>query len=65
MIDYFAIGLTHGLLALAALRLLSRADLDSDDAGPTAGRKGIGKPWLRNRAPADAEASAEQGFGDA
>jgi hypothetical protein len=50
MIDYFAIGLTHGLLALAALRLLSRADLDSDEAEP----KGLGKPWLRNKqAPAE------------
>jgi hypothetical protein len=45
MIDYFAIGLTHGLLALAALRLLSRADLDSDEAKP----KGLGKPWLKSK----------------
>jgi len=30
MIDYFAIGLTHALLALAALRLLTRPDLDRD-----------------------------------
>ncbi len=30
MVDIFALGLTHALLAYAALRLLARADLDSD-----------------------------------
>jgi hypothetical protein len=30
MIDFFAIGLTHALIALAALRLLMRPDLDRD-----------------------------------
>jgi hypothetical protein len=30
MVDNFALALTHGLLALAAWRLLMRADLDSD-----------------------------------
>lgn len=30
MVDLFALGLTHALLALAALRLVMRADLDSD-----------------------------------
>jgi hypothetical protein len=30
MIDIFALGLTHALLALAALRLMLRADLDHD-----------------------------------
>ena len=53
MIDYFAIGLTHGLLALAAWRLLLRADLDSD--GDDATRR---KPWLK-------EPKAEEGPGDA
>ena len=42
MIDYFAIGLTHALLALAALRLTRRADLDhgpaADDGAEAAGR---------------------------
>ena len=52
MIDYFAIGLTHGLLALAALRLLSRADLDEDTSKP----KGLAKPWLRNKQAPPAEA---------
>jgi hypothetical protein len=28
MIDLFALGLTHALLALAAWRLMARADLD-------------------------------------
>jgi len=44
MIDLFGIILTHGLLALAAWRLLKRADLDSDigsDSG--AGDPGIGE----------------------
>lgn len=30
MVDLFAIGLTHALLAFAALRLIMRADLDAD-----------------------------------
>ena len=33
MIDNFALGLSHGLMLLAAWRLLSRPDLDDDDAG--------------------------------
>ena len=32
MIDNFAILLTHGLMLLAAWRLLARADLDDDSA---------------------------------
>ena len=32
MIDHFALGLTHGLMLLAAWRLLRRADLDEDKA---------------------------------
>ena len=32
MIDNFALGLSHGLMLLAAWRLLSRPDLDDDDA---------------------------------
>ncbi len=31
MIDYFTIALTHGLLALAAVMLLSRNELDSEE----------------------------------
>jgi hypothetical protein len=33
MIDNFALGLSHGLMLLAAWRLLSRPDLDDDAAG--------------------------------
>ncbi|MBU3992861.1 MAG: hypothetical protein KKA12_10035 [Alphaproteobacteria bacterium] len=32
MVDYFALALTHALLALAAWRLVQRADLDHDPA---------------------------------
>ncbi|NTZ43857.1 hypothetical protein G7A66_12335 [Altererythrobacter sp. SALINAS58] len=36
MIDYFALGLTHLLIAIAAIRLLSRGDLDRvEDAEAT------------------------------
>jgi hypothetical protein len=52
LIDYFAIGLTHGLLALAAWRLLSRADLDSEDGDKP---KGPRRPWVKDR-QADREA---------
>lgn len=34
MIDNFALALTHGLMLLAAWRLLSRPDLE-DDSAPT------------------------------
>jgi hypothetical protein len=36
MIDNFALGLSHGLLLLAAWRLLSRIDLDSEAPPPPA-----------------------------
>jgi hypothetical protein len=52
LIDYFAIGLTHGLLALAAWRLLLRADLDNDGDGGTKRPK----PWLKGRKAADGDA---------
>jgi hypothetical protein len=52
LIDYFAIGLTHGLLALAAWRLLTRADLDSDGE---AGTK-VHKPWLKAPKTPDGDA---------
>lgn len=32
MIDLFALGLTHALMALAAWRLMARADLDQEGA---------------------------------
>ena len=31
MIDLFSLGVSHGLIMLAAWRLLARADLDRDD----------------------------------
>ena len=34
MIDNFALAVSHGLMLLAAWRLLSRRDLDDDDAPP-------------------------------
>jgi hypothetical protein len=41
MIDTFALALTHGLMLIAAWRLVSRADLDrEDDAAPAAGKGG-------------------------
>jgi hypothetical protein len=49
MIDNFALGLTHGLMLLAAWRLLSRPDLEDDDAPPVP-RRG----WFRRGAPGDA-----------
>jgi hypothetical protein len=55
MIDDFAIGLTHALMALAIWRLMSRTDLDAepvatpessaDDAKPT--RPGFIRPGRR------------------
>ena len=32
MIDFFALALSHGLLALAAIRILLRSDLDEEIA---------------------------------
>jgi hypothetical protein len=56
LIDYFAIGLTHALLAIAIWRLLQRADLDANggEAKPL-------KPWLKGRKQSAAEASEEAG----
>ena len=49
MIDNFALAVSHGLLLLAAWRLLGRPDLDDDGAPPS----GAGQGW-RPAAP-DAE----------
>jgi hypothetical protein len=43
MIDIFALGLTHALMALAAWRLMARADLDREGA-PEEPRR---KSWQR------------------
>ena len=50
MIDNFALALSHGLLLLAAWRLLSRPDLDDDDAPPAP----AARAWRRAAAPAPA-----------
>jgi hypothetical protein len=44
MIDSFALALTHGLMLLAAWRLLSRPDLD-DDRIPPPEPAPTGKSW--------------------
>jgi hypothetical protein len=49
MIDNFALALSHGLLLLAAWRLLSRPDLD-DDAAPSEAPK---PDWRRHLARKD------------
>ena len=50
MIDSFALGLSHGLMLLAAWRLLGRPDLNADQAKPQDGG-GMGVRWaaLRSR----------------
>jgi len=49
MIDNFALGLSHGLMILAAWRLLSRPDLE-DDAAPRTAKRG----WFTRDTPDDA-----------
>jgi hypothetical protein len=48
VIDNFALGLTHALMLLAAWRLLSRPDLDDDDAP-----RAPAKSWFPGRKRAD------------
>jgi hypothetical protein len=48
MIDNFSLGLAHGLMMLAAWRLLMRPDLDDESA--TAAKK----PFWSRRRPQDA-----------
>ncbi len=45
MIDNFALGLTHGLMLLAAWRLLSRPDLDRDDVEPPPAGAKAAESW--------------------
>ena len=48
MIDNFALALCHGLMLLAAWRLLARADLDDDAVPPPpAPEGGQAAPWSR------------------
>ena len=45
MIDNFALAVSHGLILLAAWRLLSRADLDDDSAEAAPAKR----PFLKRR----------------
>ena len=47
MIDLFSLGLSHGLMMLAAWRLLFRDDLDRETAGPPAPAPARAKGWRR------------------
>jgi hypothetical protein len=49
MIDNFALAVSHGLMLLAAWRLLSRPDLD-DDSAPRSAKRG----WFAKGGPDDA-----------
>ena len=52
MIDNFALALTHGLMLLAAWRLISRPDLDDDRAEPPRPpAAGTRRGFLRRAAP--------------
>lgn len=53
MIDLFSLGLSHGLMLLAAWRLLSRPDLEDDDARPAdKGAAAAGWAALRDKSGA-------------
>ena len=54
MVNILTLALTHALMVLAAIRLLSRGDLD-DDGKLDAGREENPKPWLEARRQLDAE----------
>jgi len=52
MIDNFALALSHGLMLLAAWRLLRRPDLDDSAAPPPSPGETVRKPFGRPRAGA-------------
>jgi hypothetical protein len=52
MIDNFALALSHGLMLLAAWRLVRRRDLDDPTAPPPSPEDNAPKPFLRPRAGA-------------
>ena len=54
MIDNFSLALTHGLLLLAAWRLLSRTDIDEDPAPGTEPAASQSRRWTFGRGRADA-----------
>ena len=47
MIDSFALAVSHGLMLLAAWRLLSRPDLDDDSVPPPAPPEGKRLGWSK------------------
>ena len=51
MIDSFSLALTHGLLLLVAWRLMSRPDLDDDEAANEAPKR---RGWSFGRGRTDA-----------
>ena len=51
MIDNFALALSHGLMLLAAWRLVSRPDLDDDGVPPPEPPAGTRPPFFRKAAP--------------
>jgi hypothetical protein len=73
MIDYFALALGHGLMAIALLRLVLRADLDADPllgqlkadtaenrkAASTAGRNAARRERVKDDAGKDADTRAQ------
>ena len=54
MIDNLALGLSHGLLLLAAWRLLTRRDLDDAAAPAPAPGEATTRGWAAARDPEDA-----------
>ena len=54
MIDNFSLALTHGLLLLAAWRLLFRADLDDDLPPGTEPSLPRRRPWTFRKGRSDA-----------
>ena len=54
MIDNFSLALTHGLLLLAAWRLLSRTDIDEDPAPGAEPAAAQARRWTFGRGRSDA-----------
>lgn len=59
MIDYFALALTHVLIAVALLRILSRSELDREDLSAQAEVAGPAKPGRSQREARRQRARAE------
>lgn len=56
MIDYFSIALTHGLIMVAAWRLLSRPELDEENASAQV----VDRPWLKSQSGGQADSVADK-----